>query len=354
VLVAIAGQRNRAGHRALTDAGPGELEIDPLHDACIGTILEERFRRRCRELHRTARCAARAVEGAARRVRPDRPGVHTVWAPGRRRAAAPEARTLRGMTTTRTVELAGGVSMPLLGLGTWQASGREAYDAVRAALDVGYRHVDTATMYGNEDQVGRALADSGVPRSEVFVTTKLPPGRADAPRPTLAASLDALGLDYVDLWLIHWPPPGGARPDVWAQLLDAQADGLARAVGVSNYSLEQIDELEAATSRLPAVNQIEWSPALYDAEVLRGHRERRVQLEGYSPLKTMRLRDPRLVRIADAHGVTPAQVVIRWHIEHEVVVIPKSSKRERIASNADVFGFSLSPDEVEELDRFSR
>jgi 2,5-diketo-D-gluconate reductase A len=256
------------------------------------------------------------------------------------------------METKRTVEIANGVEMPVLGLGTWLASGREAYDAVRAALEVGYRHIDTATMYGNEDQVGSALADSGVPRDEVFITTKLPPARADAARATLAGSLDALRLEQIDLWLIHWPP-GGARPDVWQHFLDAHAEGLVRAVGVSNYSLDQIDELDRATGRRPAVNQIEWSPALYDADTERGHRERGVQLEGYSPLKTMRLGDPRLARIAAAHGVTPAQVVIRWHLEHEVVVIPKSSRRERIASNFDVFGFALTPEEVDELDRFS-
>jgi 2,5-diketo-D-gluconate reductase A len=255
------------------------------------------------------------------------------------------------METKRTVEIANGVEMPLLGLGTWLATGREAYDAVLAALELGYRHIDTATMYGNEDQVGSALADSGVPRDEVFITTKLPPARADAARATLAASLEALGLEQLDLWLIHWPP-GGARPDVWQHLIDAQAEGLVRAIGVSNYSLDQIDELDRATGRLPAVNQIEWSPALYDADTERGHRARGVQLEGYSPLKTMRLRDPRLVRIADDHGVTAAQVVIRWHLEHEVVVIPKSSRRERIASNFDVFGFSLTPEEIEQLDRF--
>ena len=254
------------------------------------------------------------------------------------------------MDMKSTVEIAPGVELPLLGLGTWQASGNEAYAAVRVALELGYRHIDTATMYRNEDQVGRALADSGVARDEVFVTTKLPPGRAGAERATLAASLDALGLEHVDLWLIHWPPAGGARPDVWERFLELQGEGLARAVGVSNYSLDQIDELERATSRLPAVNQIEWSPALYDEATLRGHRSRGVQLEGYSPLKTMRLRDPRLVRIADAHGVTPAQVVIRWHLEHEVVVIPKSTRPERIAINADVFGFSLSEDELEVLD----
>jgi 2,5-diketo-D-gluconate reductase A len=258
------------------------------------------------------------------------------------------------MQTTRTVELRGGVAMPLLGLGTWQASGREAYDAVRAALDVGYRHIDTATMYGNEEQVGRAVAESGVPRGELFITTKLPPGRADRPRATLDESLAALGVEHVDLWLIHWPPPGGARPDVWGQLLEAQADGLARAVGVSNYSLAQIDELGAAGSVLPSVNQIEWSPALYDEAVLRAHRERGVQLEGYSPLKTMRLGDPRLVRIAEAHGVTPAQVVIRWHIEHEIVVIPKSTHPARIAENRDVFGFHLEQAEVSALDAMGR
>lgn len=256
------------------------------------------------------------------------------------------------MKTTPTVGIADGVEMPLLGLGTWEATGNEAYEAVSTALALGYRHIDTATMYGNEQQVGRALAESGVARDEVFVTTKLPPGRAGAERATLEASLAALGLEHVDLWLIHWPPSGGARPDVWRRFLELQGEGLARAVGVSNYSLDQIDELERATSVLPAVNQIEWSPALFDAETLNGHRRRGVQLEGYSPLKTMRLRDPGLVRIAEAHGVTPAQVVIRWHLEHEVVVIPKSSRPERIAENADVFGFSLSARELEELDRF--
>jgi diketogulonate reductase-like aldo/keto reductase len=258
------------------------------------------------------------------------------------------------MQRKHTVEIGGGVEMPLLGLGTWQASGNEAYEAVRVALELGYRQIDTATMYGNEEQVGRALADSGVPRAEVFITTKLPPGRAGAERETLSASLRALGVEQVDLWLIHWPPTGGARPDVWERFLELQGEGLTRAVGVSNYSLDQIDELERATSVLPAVNQIEWSPALYDAATLSGHRQRGVQLEGYSPLKTMRLNDPRLVRIAEAHGVTPARVVIRWHVEHEVVVIPKSSRPDRIASNADVFGFSLSPEEVGQLDGFSR
>jgi diketogulonate reductase-like aldo/keto reductase len=253
------------------------------------------------------------------------------------------------MTRDRTVEIAPGVRMPLLGLGTWEARGRSAEAAVRTALDLGYRHVDTAQMYGNEQQVGRALAASGLLRDDVFVTTKMWPDRAGNELATLEGSLESLGLDQVDLWLIHWPP-GGARPDVWERFLEAQRDGLARAVGVSNYTVPMLDELAAATGQLPSVNQIEWSPALYDEETLLEHRERGVQLEGYSPLRTMNLRDKRLRRIAEAHDVTPAQVVIRWHLEHEIVVIPKSTHADRIGENFDVFGFELSEDEVAELD----
>lgn len=255
------------------------------------------------------------------------------------------------MSADRSVELVTGRTMPLLGLGTWQARGRGAADAVRRALEVGYRLVDTATMYGNERDVGRAIAGSGVPRAEICVTTKLPQGNAGRERATLEASLAALGLDYVDLWLIHWPPGGRARPDVWERLLELQAEGLARDVGVSNYSLAQIDELERAAGRLPAVNQVEWSPALFDPSVLEGHRRRGVQLEGYSPLRRTNLRDPRLVKIAEAHGVTSAQVVLRWHVEHLIVAIPKSTNAARIAENAAIFDFRLTPAEVGELDR---
>ena len=249
-----------------------------------------------------------------------------------------------------SIALASGSKMPLLGLGTWQARGRSALSAVLRALEVGYRHIDTATVYGNEREVGQGVAESGVRREEIFVTTKLPPGRAGRERATLEDSLDALGLGYVDLWLIHWPPGGLARPDVWERLLELQTEGLAREVGVSNYSVRQLDELEQATGRLPAVNQIEWSPALFDRGVLDGHVRRGVQLEGYSPLKTMNLRAPPLVRIAEAHGVTPAQIVLRWHIEHRIVAIPKSTNAERIAENAAIFDFELTPSEVEHLD----
>lgn len=251
--------------------------------------------------------------------------------------------------TEMNVEIAPGVSMPLLGFGTWEMRGKTAEEAVACALQVGYRHVDTARMYGNEEQVGRALTASGLAREEVFVTTKMWPDRAGSERASIEESLHALGLEYVDLWLVHWPP-GGARPDVWQRFLDAQADGLARAVGVSNYSVAQLDELDRATGRMPSVNQVEWGPALYNPEIVEGHRCRNVQLEGYSPLKTTNLRDRRLGAIAAVHEVTPAQVVIRWHLEHGIVVIPKSANPERIAENADVFGFSLSEDEVATID----
>jgi len=254
------------------------------------------------------------------------------------------------VTRERSVEISPGVRMPLLGLGTWLARGRSAEQAVLAALELGYRHVDTAQMYGNEEQVGRALAAAGVPREDVFVTTKLWPDSAERPRATLEESLAALGLDRVDLWLIHWPPAGRARPDIWERFLEAEADGIARAVGVSNYSVAQLDELQRATSRVPSVNQVEWGPALHREATLLAHRQRGVQLEGYSPLKTTNLADRRLVRIAESHGVTPAQIVIRWHLEHDIVVIPKSTHRDRIAENADVFGFELTPEEVAELD----
>jgi 2,5-diketo-D-gluconate reductase A len=257
-------------------------------------------------------------------------------------------------TLNPTVTIAHGVEMPLVGLGTWQARDGEAYEAVRRALDVGYRHVDTATFYANEAAVGRAVRDSGLPRGEVFVTTKLPQGNADRVRETLAASLDALGFEYIDLWLIHWPPGGQARPDTWARLVEARDEGLARAVGVSNYSPAQIDEVTKATGVAPAVNQIPWSPALYDAPLVRAHRERAVVLEGYSPFRTSDLGHPVLAEIAERHGVTPRQVVLRWHVDHEIVVIPKSTDPARIAANFDVFGFALDAGESARIDALGR
>ena len=254
------------------------------------------------------------------------------------------------MSDERTVTLADGVQLPIVGLGTWQLRGRQAYEAVLYALRIGYRHIDTATIYRNEADVGRALRESGVPREDVFLTTKLPPDQPGQARSTLTASLRALGTDHVDLWLVHWPPAGRAQPATWAELLAARQDGLARAVGVSNYTTDQIDELTKATGQTPAVNQVPWSPADHDATMLADSRERGVVVEGYSPLKRTRLRSPVLAEIAAAHGVTPAQVVLRWHLEHDIVVIPKSAHPERLAANLDLFGFSLTADEVARID----
>jgi len=249
-----------------------------------------------------------------------------------------------------SVPLSGAPAMPLLGFGTWQLRGRAAYEAVREALEAGYRHLDTATMYGNEAEVGRALRDSGVPREEVFLTTKIPAERAGRERATLDASRAALGVDAVDLWLIHWPPRRGRSVPMWRALLAERDAGRARAVGVSNYSIDEIDELIAATDETPAVNQIRWGPRLYDPKVVAGHRERGVVVEGYSPFKTTNLHDPVLARIASAHGVDPARVVLRWHVQHEIVVIPKSSTPERIVTNCRIDGFQLTGEEMQAVD----
>jgi 2,5-diketo-D-gluconate reductase A len=252
------------------------------------------------------------------------------------------------------ISLPGDVEMPMIGFGTWGLRGREGRRAILSALEDGYRHIDTATMYGNEADVGYALAGSGLGRDSVFVTTKLPSGRAERARATLAASLRSLETGYVDLWLVHWPPAGSKLCQVWREFLDLRDQGKARAVGVSNYSLAQIDRLIESTGEAPAVNQIPWSPARHDPALLAGHRERGVAVEGYSPLKGTNLSDPVLTGIAGAHGVTPAQVVLRWHLEHGIAVIPKSSHPGRIAANFDLLGFSLTPAEVASIDALSR
>jgi 2,5-diketo-D-gluconate reductase A len=251
--------------------------------------------------------------------------------------------------------LPGGVEMPMIGLGTRQLNGRAGREAMSTALAAGYRHIDTATMYGNEPEVGRALAGSGLSRESVFITTKLPSSRAGREPGTLAASLRALGTGYLDLWLVHSPPsPGRQLCQVWREFLALRDEGRVRAIGVSNYSLTQLDRLTEATGVTPAVNQIPWSPGRHDPALLAGHRERGVALEGYSPLKGANLADPVLAGVAAAHGVTPAQVVLRWHLEHGITVIPKSSHPDRIAANIDVLHFTLTPDQVTRIDALSR
>jgi len=248
------------------------------------------------------------------------------------------------------VLLSEGVSIPLIGFGTWQLDGDDAYNGVRAALDIGYRHIDTATAYGNENRVGAAVRDSGLGRQDVFITTKCPPGNAGREAQTLDASLSALGVDFIDLWLIHWPPHGEARPDMWKAFVAALEQGKTRAIGVSNYSIAQIDELVTATGRAPALNQIPWNPFVFNEREVSELRDRHVVLEGYSPLKRSDLGNPVLAEIAAAHGKTAAQVILRWHVEHGFVVIPRSRRRERIEENFAVFDFELTPEELGRLD----
>jgi 2,5-diketo-D-gluconate reductase A len=249
-----------------------------------------------------------------------------------------------------TATLTHGSHMPLLGFGTWQIKGKDAVRATSAALEAGYRHLDTATVYGNEKEVGRALAESGVRREEVFLTTKCPPNRAGRELDTLRVSLDLLQTDHVDLWLIHWPGDGSTNTDLWRAFVEAQESGLAREIGVSNFDAELIDEVTQETGVVPAVNQIEWSPLLYDAKVVAAHRTRNVVLEGYSALRGGTLDHPAIVEVAERLGRTPAQVIIRWHLQHQVVVIPKSVDPERIRSNADVGGFTLTDEDMATLD----
>lgn len=243
--------------------------------------------------------------------------------------------------------LPSGRSMPLLGFGTWRLEGDSAQACVEEALAAGYRHLDTATIYGNETEVGAGLRASGIDRDDVFVTTKCPPDKASEARGVLEQSLSMLQLDAVDLWLVHWPPSDPVA--MWEAFLQAQADGLVRDVGVSNFSLAQLDEVTLATGVAPAVNQVKWSPLLFDRAVLAGHVDRGIVLEGYSGLKGGTLENPVVTGIAARLGRTPAQVVNRWHLDHGVVTIPKSATPGRIRSNADL-AFTLSADDLAALD----
>jgi len=249
-----------------------------------------------------------------------------------------------------SVTLTEGTRMPLLGFGTWQITGQDAVRATAAALEAGYRHLDTATVYRNEREVGRALAESGVPREDVFVTTKCPPNRAGNELQTLGQSLEMLRTDHVDLWLIHWPGEGSVNVEMWRSLVEAREQGLARAVGVSNFEVALVDQVTTAVGVAPAVNQIEWSPLLFDVKTLAEHRDRDIVLEGYSALRGGTLDHPVIVEIAERIGRTPAQVIIRWHLQHNVVVIPKSVHADRIRSNADVAGFTLTEEDMAALD----
>jgi 2,5-diketo-D-gluconate reductase A len=239
--------------------------------------------------------------------------------------------------------------MPLLGLGVWQVpNGPECVNAVRWALELGYRHIDTAQAYGNEESVGQALRESGVAREQVFITTKFYPGSRD-PAKEAEESLRRLGVDQVDLYIIHWPQGGPTW--AWPGMERARELGHARSIGVSNFDVGELEAVIAEASVVPAVNQVQFSPFEYRRALLDACRQHGVALEAYSPLGTGRhISDATVRRIADRTQRTPAQVLLRWCLQHEVPVISKSTHRERIAENGQIFDFTLSEADMAALD----
>ncbi len=256
------------------------------------------------------------------------------------------------MTQVPDLRLNNGVEIPQFGFGVWQVPQDETARTVRAAFDAGYRHIDTAQMYGNEEGVGQALAESGLSRDEVFLTTKLNnDGHGyDAALRRLDESLEKLGTDHVDLYLIHWPRPREDRyVETWRGFEKAAAEGKARAIGVSNFTVATLERLAAETGTVPAVNQIELHPGFTQAELRRYHADHGIATEAWSPIGQGQglLEDPTLAELAQRYGKTPAQVVLRWHVQLGNIVFPKSMRPERMRENIDVFDFELTPEDVE-------
>jgi len=254
-----------------------------------------------------------------------------------------------------SIKLNNGVEIPQFGFGVFQVPAEQTAETARAALDAGYRHIDTAQAYGNEEGVGRALANSGLAREEVFITTKLANehhGEAEVAQ-ELEKSLERLGTDHVDLYLIHWPQPGQNRyVETWRGFEKVLAEGRARAIGVSNFTVAHLRRLAEETGTVPAVNQVELHPRLPQAELREYHRDNGIATEAWAPIAQggELLRDPTVTDLADKHGRTPAQVVLRWHVQLGNIVFPKSMRPERMRENIDVFGFELSDDDMAAMD----
>jgi 2,5-diketo-D-gluconate reductase A len=263
------------------------------------------------------------------------------------------------VTQIPTVRLNDGHEIPQLGYGVFQVPPEDAERVTTLALEAGYRHIDTAAAYNNEEGVGRAIRASGLPRGEVYITTKLwndNQGRATAPR-VLDASLRRLGLDYVDLYLIHWPSPRqGLYVETWQAFEELRDAGRTRSIGVSNFTIEHLDRLARETSTTPAVNQVELHPRFQQTELRAYHREHGIVTEAWSPLGQGGeiLEDPTIGAIANNHGKTPAQVILRWHLQIGNVTFPKSVTPQRIRENIDVFDLELTDEEVEQIDELDR
>jgi 2,5-diketo-D-gluconate reductase A len=264
------------------------------------------------------------------------------------------------MTDVPAVQLNDGNSIPRLGFGVFQVPPEQTAEAVQLALEIGYRHIDTAEMYGNEKEVGEAVRAAGLDRGDVYVTSKLNNRyhRPDDARRAFDRTLEELGFDHVDLFLIHWPLPtlyDGDYVSTWRTLEEFKADGRARSIGVSNFQVDHLERLAAETEVVPAVNQIELHPYLLNEEVRAYDEEHGIATEAWSPLKQGEvLGDPVIVEIAERVGRTPAQVVLRWHIERGNIVFPKSTTPERIRENFELFDFELEPGDVERINGLDR
>ncbi len=262
--------------------------------------------------------------------------------------------------TIPEITLNDGRTIPQLGFGVFKVDPAETERIVSEALAAGYRHIDTAAVYGNEEGVGRAIAASGIPRDELFITTKLwnADQGTDSVRAALGTSLDKLGLDRVDLYLIHWPRPDLDRyVSSWQTMEQLRGEGLASSIGVSNFHRPHLEKLLAESETVPVVNQIELHPAFAQRELRAFGESRGIRTEAWGPLgqgKYDLFGEQAIVDAAAAHGATPAQVVIRWHLQQGIIVFPKSSTPERIAQNVDVFGFELSPEEMSAIDALDR
>jgi methylglyoxal/glyoxal reductase len=259
---------------------------------------------------------------------------------------------VEGLQSTTTLH--NGVKMPRVGLGVFKVQdGEEVVNSIKSALEVGYRSIDTAQVYGNEDGVGKAIAESSVPREELFITTKLWNAHHGY-ESTLAAfdeSMRKLGLDYLDLYLIHWPLPSqGKYIETWKALEKLYKDGRVRAIGVSNFKIHHLEDILANCEIKPMVNQVEYHPRFNQREVHQFCKNHGIQLEAWSPLMQGGLFDePVIVELANKYNKSAAQIIIRWDIQTGVVTIPKSVKPHRIAENADIFDFELSSEDMEKV-----